>query len=128
MHEIHSEVGLHVSRLQARLHGRLFIQLEVGSVLAKKIRREERTRDEGDVILKAFRQLPLQYHPDERLFRVGYALALVTHQILYDCLYLALSETIDGAVLTAKRKFFLTISNGLPGPRIMWIEDIIRLG
>lgn len=40
----------------------------------------------------------------------GYALALVTHRSLYDCLYLALAETIDGAVITADRKFFLALS------------------
>ncbi|MEO8325138.1 MAG: type II toxin-antitoxin system VapC family toxin [Nitrospirota bacterium] len=92
------EVALHATRLQAPLHVPAFIQLEVGSVLAKKIRREELTRDEGDVIPKKFRQLPLPYHPDERLFQAGYALALVTHQSLYDSLYLALAETFDGAV------------------------------
>jgi predicted nucleic acid-binding protein len=125
--EIHSDVALHVSRLQARLHVPAFIQLELGSVLSKKIRRNELTRDEGDVILKEFRQLPLQYHPDERLFHAGYALALVTHQSLYDCLYLALAETIDGAVITADRKFYQALSNGPYGPRIIWIEDIVRL-
>ncbi|MDH3503387.1 MAG: type II toxin-antitoxin system VapC family toxin [Nitrospirota bacterium] len=125
--EIHSNAALHVSRLQARLHVPAFIQLEVGSVLAKKIRREELTRDEGDVILKEFRHLPLQYHPNERLFHPAYALALVTHQSLYDCLYLALAETIDGAVITADRKFYLALSNGPYGPKIIWIEDIIRL-
>lgn len=126
--EIYSDVALHASRIQAPLHVPAFIQLEVGSVLAKKIRRNELTRNEGDVILKEFRQLPLQYHSDERLFHAGYALALATHQSLYDCLYLALAETIDGAVITADRKFFLTLSNGPYGPRIIWIEDIIRLG
>ncbi|MFZ1748283.1 MAG: type II toxin-antitoxin system VapC family toxin [Nitrospirales bacterium] len=125
--EIYSEVALHVSRLEDPLHVPTFFQLEVGSVLAKKIRRNELTKDEGDVILKEFRQLPLQYHPDERLFHAGYALALVTHQSLYDCLYLALAETIDGAVITADRKFFQALSTGPYGPRIIWIEDIVRL-
>ena len=125
--EIHSDMARYVSRLQARLHVPSFIRLEMGSVLAKKIRREELARDEGDVILKEFSQLPLQYHPDERLFHAGYALALVTHQSLYDCLYLALAETIDGALITADRKFFQTLSNGPYGPRIIWIEDIVRL-
>ncbi|MCA9501089.1 MAG: type II toxin-antitoxin system VapC family toxin [Nitrospira sp.] len=102
-----------------------FIQLEAGSVLAKKIRRNELTKEEGDVILKEFRQLPLQYHPDERLFHAGYALALANHQCLYDWLYLALAKTIDGAVITADSKFFKTLSNGPYGPRIIWIEDIV---
>lgn len=125
--EIYSDVALHVRRLEAPLHVPAYIQLEVGSVLAKKIRRNELTKEEGDVILNEFRQLPLQYHPDERLFHAGYALALATHQSLYDCLYLALAETIDGAVITADRKFFQALSTGPYGTRIIWIEDIVRL-
>lgn len=125
--EIHSDVARSVSRLQDRLHVPEFIRLEVGSVLAKKFRREELTRDEGDFILKEFRQLPLKYHSDKRIFHAGYALALVTQQSLYDCLYLALAETIDGAVITADRKFFLALSNGPYSPRIIWIENIIQL-
>ncbi|HBP90324.1 MAG TPA: hypothetical protein DD706_21845 [Nitrospiraceae bacterium] len=76
--ETYSDVAMHVSRLEAPLHVPAYIQLEVGSVLAKKIRRNELTKEEGDVILKKFAQPPLQYHPDERLFPAGYALALVT--------------------------------------------------
>lgn len=125
--EIHSEVSLHINRLQTRLHVPAFIQLEVGSVLAKKIRRDELTRAEGEVILKEFRLLPLQYHSDEQLFRGAYELALVTQQSLYDCLYLALAETIEGAVITADRKFYMALSDGPYGPKIIWIEDIIRL-
>ncbi|MGD9852664.1 MAG: type II toxin-antitoxin system VapC family toxin [Nitrospirales bacterium] len=125
--EIHSDVALHISALQARFHVPSFIRLEIGSVLAKKIRREELTMKEGDVILKEFSQLPLKYHPDERLFHAGYALALATQQSLYDCLYLALAETIDGAVITADRKFWQALSNGPYGSRIVWVEDTLRL-
>lgn len=38
--EIHSEAALQINRLQSRLHVPAFIRLEVGSILAKKIRRE----------------------------------------------------------------------------------------
>lgn len=125
--EIHSDAARHISRRQAPLHVPDFIRLEVGGVLAKKIRRDELTRDEGDIILKEFRQLPLKYHSDKRLFHAGYALALGTQQSLYDCLYLALAETIDGAVITADRRFFLALSKGPYAPRIIWIEDMVRL-
>jgi predicted nucleic acid-binding protein len=125
--EIHSDVAVDISHLQARLHVPDLIRLEVGSVLSKKIRREELTRNEGDVILKEFRHLPLQYHPDKRLFHAGYALALVTQRSLYDCLYLALAETIDGAVITADRKFYMALSDGPYGSKVLWVEDIIRL-
>jgi predicted nucleic acid-binding protein len=126
--EIHSEVALYINRLQTRLHVPAFIQLEVGSILDKKIRREELTRAKGEVILKEFRLLPLQYHPDEQFFHAAHELAVVTQRSLCDCLYLALAETVDGGVITADRKFFLAFFNGSYGPKIIWIEDIIRLG
>jgi predicted nucleic acid-binding protein len=125
---IHSEVALYINRLQTRLHVPAFIQLEVGSILDKKIRREELTRAKGEVILKEFRLLPLQYHPDEQFFHAAHELAVVTQRSLCDCLYLALAETVDGGVITADRKFFLAFFNGSYGPKIIWIEDIIRLG
>jgi predicted nucleic acid-binding protein len=70
--------------------------LELGTVLAKRIRRGELTRAEGDVVLKELKQLPLQRHADDRLFPAAYQLALDTQRSLYDCLYLALAEAVDG--------------------------------
>jgi predicted nucleic acid-binding protein len=65
-------------------------------VLAKRIRRGELTRAERDVVLKELKQLPLQRHADDRLFPAAYQLALDTQRSLYDCLYLALAEAVDG--------------------------------
>lgn len=125
--EIHSEVALQINRLQAQLHVPAFIQLEIGSVLTKKIRRDELTEAEGDVILKEFTRLPLRYHSDGQIFHAAYKLALVTRRSLYDCLYLALAEAINGPVITADRKFYMALSNGPYSSKVMWIEDIIRL-
>ena len=80
------------------------------------------------MVLKEFRLPPLQYHPDKQLFHAAYELALVTQRSLYDCLYLALAETISGAVITVDRKFYMALSDGPYGPQVIWIEDIIRLG
>jgi predicted nucleic acid-binding protein len=101
-----------------------FFWLEIGNVLAKKIRRRELTGEEGDFILKEFRQLPLQRHADERLFRPAYALALQTQRSLYDCLYLALAEAIDGHMVTADRKFYAALTAGEQGRRVLWVEDL----
>ena len=84
--EIHSEAALRLYHSRYRLHGPVFITLELGNVLAKKIRREELTRAEGDVILKELKHLPLQRHADERLFPAAYQLALDTQRSVYDCL------------------------------------------
>lgn len=79
------------------------------------------------MILKEFKLLPLQYHSDEPLFRAAYEFALITQQSLYNCLYLALAETIDGAVITADHTFYMAFSNGPYSQKVMWIEDILRL-
>jgi predicted nucleic acid-binding protein len=101
--------------------------LEVGNVIAKKIRRAELTRHDGETILKELRHLPLQRHADDRLFPAAYELALDTHRSLYDCLYLALAEAVDGALVTADRKFYTAITNGPYGRRISWVEDLPQL-
>ena len=66
--EIHSDAALRARHGGYRLHVPAFMMLELGNVLAKKIRRMELTRHEGDAILKELKHLPLQQHADERLF------------------------------------------------------------
>ncbi len=125
--EIHSEAAVQARRLRGRLHVPAFLQLELGNVIAKKIRREELTRADGETILRELRHLPLQRHADERLFPTAYELALDTRRSLYDCLYLALAEAVDGRLITADRKFFNALTGGSYGRRLVWVEDLPRL-
>ena len=122
--EIHSEAALRLHRSSARLHVPAFVSLELGNVLAKKIRRGELARAEGDVILKELKHLPLQYHADEQLFPAAYQLALDTQRSVYDCLYLALAEAIDGVMITADHKFYSSLAGGSYGRRVLWVEDL----
>jgi predicted nucleic acid-binding protein len=125
--EIHSEAALQARRSRARLHVPALMTLELGNVLAKKIRRGELTRAEGDVILKELKHLPLQRHADERLFPAAYQLALDIQRSVYDCLYLALAEAVDGAMITADHKFYLSLRGGSYGKRVLWVEDLPQL-
>ena len=122
--EIHSEAALRLQRSRYRLHVPALMTLELGNVLAKKIRRGELTRAEGDGILKELKHLPLQRHADERLFPAAYQLALDTQRSVYNCLYLALAEAIDGVMITADHKFYLSLSGGSYGRRVLWVEDL----
>ena len=124
--EIHSDAALRARYGGYRLHVPAFMMLELGNVLAKKIRREELTRNEGDAILKELKQLPLQRHVDERLFPAAYALACDIHRSLYDCLYLALAEAVDGTMITADRKFYAALTDGAYGRRVLWVDDLPR--
>lgn len=122
--EIHSEAALRVKWLHNRLHVPGFLTLELGNVIAKKIRRGELTRESGRTILKELRHLPLQRHADDRLFPAAYELALNTQQSLYDCLYLALAEAVEGRMVTADRKFYQALAGGPFNQRLVWVEDV----
>lgn len=110
-----------------QLHAPAFFLLEVGNVLCKKIRRQELTREESDDILQELNQVPVQRHSDQRLFQSAYSLARHTYRSLYDCLYLALAEAIDGQVVTADKKLYHAITKGVFGGRILWVEDLPTL-
>lgn len=125
--EIHSEVALQARWSHDRLHVPAFMTLELGNVIAKKIRRGELTREDGKTILKELRHLPLQRHADERLFPAAYELALDTQQSLYDCLYLALAEAVDGRMITADLRFSQALTGGPYSHRVVWVEDLARL-
>jgi predicted nucleic acid-binding protein len=122
--EIHSEDAIRVRYSHYRLHVPVLITLELGNVLAKKIRRGELTRAEGHVILKELKHLPLQRHADERLFPAAYQLALDTQRSVYDCLYLALAEAVDGIMITADHKFYSSLTRGSYGKRVLWVENL----
>jgi len=125
--EIRSEAALRLRSSRYRLHVPALMTLELGNVLAKRIRRGELTRAEGDVVLKELKQLPLQRHADDRLFPTAYQLALDTQRSLYDCLYLALAEAVDGLMVTADRKFYSSLTGSSYGRRILWVEDLPQL-
>ena len=122
--ETHSDLATRLQRMTHGLHVPAFFMLELGNVLSKKIRRAELTSEEGEIILKEVPQVPLQHHADARLFRPAYALALQTQRSLYDCLYLALAEVIDGALITADRQFYMALASGIHARRMLWIEDL----
>ena len=122
--EIHSDAALRTQQGGSPLHIPAFMTLELGNILAKKIRRNELTPKEGETILKELNHLPLQRHADARLFPAAYRLALDTRRSLYDCLYLALAEVVDGMMVTADHKFFAGLTNGPYGRRVLWVEDL----
>ena len=123
--EIYAEAAGCLQNSVCQLHAPAFFVLEVGNVLCKKIRRQELIKEEGEAILEELSHLPVQKHPDHRLFRPAYTLASQTHRSLYDCLYLALAETIEGQMVTADRKFYTAIAKGPYGQRVLWVEDLV---
>ncbi len=125
--EVHSEAASRWPSLNASLHVPEFFSLELSSVLSKRIRRNELTPEEGEAMLKELHRLPLHKHANERLVNPAFALTVQTQQSLYDCLYLALAEAIDGQVVTADRKFYASLTTNRYGRRMLWVEDLPKL-
>lgn len=122
--EIHSEAAGRLTLLNASLHVPAFFHLELGNVLSKRIRRDELASEEGFAILKELQRIPLQEHSNERLMPPAFALAIQTGRSLYDCLYLALAEAIDGQVVTADRKLCSSLAASRYKKRMLWVEDL----
>lgn len=122
--EVHSEAASRLQFLNATLHVPTFFNLEIGSVLSKRIRRNELSPEEGEAILQELKNIPIQKHSNNRLFKPAFALALQTKQSLYDCLYLALAETLDGQVVTADRKIYSSLESGEYQNRMLWVGDL----
>ena len=122
--EIHSEAASRLPLLNASLHVPAFFHLELGNVLSKKTRRNELNPEEGEAILKELQRVPLQKHSNERLMKPAFTLAIQTRRSLYDCLYLALAEAIDGQVVTADRKLCESLAGSRYGKRMLWVEDL----
>lgn len=87
----------------------LFIQ-EISNVLWKKATRGEITPDQAhDAIIKCSGGIPALHHS------VAYApraikIALALNHPVYDCLYVACAEAIDGVIITADARFHRVIA------------------
>jgi predicted nucleic acid-binding protein len=87
------------------LHGPDLLAVEVTNVAWRKAARGEITRTQAAEIAKAIRQgTPLLY-PSAPFIERALDLAFRLSHPVYDCLYLACAEAIDGTLITADIKF-----------------------
>jgi predicted nucleic acid-binding protein len=82
---------------------------EVGNILWKKVNRGELTRAEAERIAADLVQADVVIHPVGPLLVASLRIALETGRSSYDCVYLALAEAIQAAVVTADRKRICSI-------------------
>jgi len=122
--EIHED---HARRLQDpgyQLHCPTFVDVEIGNILWKKVRRGELTRTEADGMLASFGTLPLTRHPEAGLLPAAFDLADRTQRTVYDCLYLALAIQLNGPLVTADERFYNALKTTAWSVHLCWIEDV----
>jgi predicted nucleic acid-binding protein len=97
--------------------------LECGNIIWKKVRSGELARPHGDAALAALRSGPIHFVDTRPLVEQALNLAHELEHPVYDCLYLAVAETVDGVVVTADRRFFDQCWSSQTRARMTWLPD-----
>jgi len=124
--EEYSEAALCLLGNPFELHIPEFFFLEIDSILSKRIHRRELSEVEALEIHDEVRSIPIQSYPTFDLLERAFEMVLETGQSVYDCIYLALAEALEGRMVTADRSFFLALQGSPLDDYILWIEDLAK--
>lgn len=97
--------------------------MELENVFWKKHRRGEMTATDIDDAMEDMGSGVVGLLPTGGLLPRAPLLARSLDHPVYDCLYLAAAEAVDGRFVTADRRFFATVSQSAHRERTIWIED-----
>jgi predicted nucleic acid-binding protein len=121
--EVHSAGALHYLDPDLERDAPELLLAEVSNILWKKVGRGELTRDEAERIAADLGQADITIHPMGPLFGPALRIALETGRSAYDCIYLALAETLTTRVVTADRRLYNALQGGPYAGLILWVED-----
>ncbi len=85
------------------------IAAEIGHVLTKRVRRRLLDPTGARVAWRTFAALPLRLEPMERLGERALDLSIELSAVYYDCVYLALAQLGDDALITSDESFVRAI-------------------
>jgi predicted nucleic acid-binding protein len=95
---------------------------EFGNVLWKKLRRGQLERAQARAVLEDLQRYPLRIAAAAPLAGPALEIATDLGRSFYDCLYLALAQREDSALVTADRKFYDAVRGSTLTSRIRWVE------
>ena len=101
---------------------RLFFS-EFGNILWKKFTRDELSHKDVVDSARGLRSAMLIPVPDEWLLDAAIALACELKHPIYDCLYLALADSLETAVVTADQKFANQVADLA---RVVFVADFLK--
>lgn len=100
------------------------IVAEVTNIVWKKVVRNEISREQASVIAIAIPRYIPALHPSADLSERALEIALALNHPVYDCLYLACAEAVDGILITADRKLFRSVHGSEFESLIKYLEDV----
>jgi predicted nucleic acid-binding protein len=101
-----------------------FFFTEIGNALWKRWRRREISTEGMVATVEAIEAVRLTVWADRELLWDAVAIALRRGCSVYDSLYLALADKIDGRLVTADRRLVNTLAGTEGAQRVVWIEDL----
>ncbi len=123
--EIHSAEARQWRNGSTELHvPTFFFNLEITSILWKKVMRSEISRSDADIILAELSSLPITRHSEAPLLESAFDLANRSKRTVYDCLYLALAAQLQGRMVTADLKLFNSLTGTPWQNSICWVENV----
>jgi predicted nucleic acid-binding protein len=122
--EAHREAALRLRSPAHDLHAPGLFDLEVCSVVCKRIRRGEISARDGERVADLLEQVPVRRHGDRELLRPALALAHTTRQTLYDCLYLALALILEARMVTADERVYRATRSAGTAEHVVWVGDV----
>lgn len=122
--EIHTADALRLRNSTKPLHAPALLDVELGNVLWKKVRRGELTAADISEMVKRFLALPLVRHPIQPLVSPALDLACETGRTVYDSLYVALAVNLGGRMVTADRRLVNALANTPYATHVCWVEDV----
>jgi predicted nucleic acid-binding protein len=122
--EEHSAAAERLLDDRYRLHAPDFLLLEGDNVVFKRVRRGEIKPREGAQVRSTMRRMPIQLHRFAPLADPAFEIAVAVGCSVYDGLYVALAELIDGTVATADRRLIDRLRGTPLGGRATSIGDL----
>ena len=108
------------------LHAPDLLYLEFDNILCKLIRRGLLSEEEGFDMRDRIQAFPIQPYSSQTLREKAFQIAIENRRSIYDCIYLALAELLEGRMVTADRRFFLALQGSPLEDYIFWIEDLAK--
>jgi predicted nucleic acid-binding protein len=97
---------------------------EIGSIVWKRVRRNEDTVDRAKAIIPALNAIPLQVHSTQLLLSEALEIALQYDRTVYDSLYLALAVRHQCPMVTADQKLCNSLANSPLSSYLQSIETL----
>jgi predicted nucleic acid-binding protein len=86
------------------LHAPDLLYLEFDNILCKLIRRGLLLEEEGFDMRDRIQAFPIQPYSSQSLREKAFQIAVENGRSIYDCIYLALAELLEGRMVTAKER------------------------